>query len=299
MSNQKLKTECQNLIWIKGIGNLKQVTLQMTCCGTSIDIVATKLEGDMPRILDWFKINSMVVNASKFQVVFLGIEGKHNLCLDIEGSRVKSTKEVKLLGVIIDSKLNFNSHVGNLCKKANHKISALARVRNYISPVKSRLLYNAYILSPFRYFPLIWTFTNKTKNICMQQIQKRALRIIQGNFNLTLEECLHDTGSISIHTQNLKYLMVEVYKCLHHVNPEFMWELFIPKVIPYNLRKSNLLTLPKIKSSSYGIDSLLFRGSILWNTIPDYIKSSNSLSAFKLKIKNWKGELCNCRICCR
>ena len=59
-----------------------------------------------------------------------------------------------------------------------------------------------------------------------------------------------------------------------------MWELFLPKVTPYNLRKSNLLTIPQIKSSTYGINSLLFRG-ILWNTIPDYIKS---LSIFKLKI---------------
>ena len=125
-------------------------------CGTIIDIVATKLVGDMPRILDWCKINSMVVNASKFQVVFLGIKVKHNLCLDIEGSCVKSSNEVKLLGVIIDSMLNFNSLAGNLCIKANHKVSALARIRNSISPEKSRLLYNAYVLSPLRYCPLIW-----------------------------------------------------------------------------------------------------------------------------------------------
>ena len=62
----------------------------------------------------------------------------------------------------------------------------------------------------------------------------------------------------------------------------------IPKVTslvtPYNLRKSNLLTLPKIKLSSFGINSLLFRG-----IIPDYLKSlSLSLSIFKWKIENKK-----------
>ena len=31
----------------------------------------------------------------------------------------------------------------------------------------------------------------------MQQIQNQTLRIIQGNFNLTLEECLRDTWSVS------------------------------------------------------------------------------------------------------
>ena len=34
-------------------------------CVTSIDIVAKKFEGDMPRIQGWFKIKSMVVKASK------------------------------------------------------------------------------------------------------------------------------------------------------------------------------------------------------------------------------------------
>ena len=79
----------------------------------------------------------------------------------------------------------------------------------------------------------------------MQQIQKRALRIIRGNFNLALEECLHEC---SIHTQNLQYLMVDVYKSLHHLNPEFSYVGIIP----------TKLFLPK---SSYGINSLCFRGS--------------------------------------
>ena len=61
-------------------------------------IVATKLEGDMPRILEWVKINSIFATASKLQVVFLGITGKHNVCLDIEGSKGKSSKAVKLRG---------------------------------------------------------------------------------------------------------------------------------------------------------------------------------------------------------
>ena len=40
--------------------------------------------------------------------------------------------------------------------------------------------------------------------------------------------------------------MVVAYTSLHHLNPEFMYELFLPKVIPYNLRISNLLTLPNL-----------------------------------------------------
>ena len=42
---------------------------------------------------------------------------------------------------------------------------------------------------------------------------------------------------------------------------------------------------------SFGINSISFRGSILWNGTPDVIKSSNTVFAFMKNIKNWSGEL--------
>ena len=39
------------------------------------------------------------------------------------------------------------------------------------------------------------------------------------------------------------------------------------------------------------------RGSFLWNTMSDEIKSSQSIAAFKRKIKSWNGDDCNCNIC--
>ena len=82
--------------------------------------------------------------------------------------------------------------------------------------------------------------------------------------------------------------MTEIYKSIHHINPQFMWDLFCHKSIPYNLRISNLLVPPKIKSSKNGLNS----GSILWN-----IKSAKSLTIFKSQIKIWRGNLCSCRLC--
>ena len=69
-----------------------------------------KLENELSNIITWYRNNSLVVNPDKFQLMFLGVKGKHNLCVDINGTEIKSSKNVKLLGVIIDSKLNFDSH---------------------------------------------------------------------------------------------------------------------------------------------------------------------------------------------
>ena len=38
---------------------------------------------------------------------------------------MKSSEEQKIIGVIIDNKLNFKSHVKNLCKKVSQKVWAL------------------------------------------------------------------------------------------------------------------------------------------------------------------------------
>ena len=74
-------------------------------------------------------------------------------------------------------------------------------------------------------------------------------------------------------------------------------ELFTTKEISYHLRIKNLLQIPKVKTSSYGQSSLSFRGSILWNTLSDSIKSVQNVKGFKTIIRNLKGESCSCIIC--
>ena len=93
--------------------------------------------------------------------------------------------------------------------------------------------------------------------------------------------------------------MIEIYKCIHKLNPKFMWELFSIRNVSYELRtESTKLIIPPTKTKLYGINSFIFRGSKLWNSIPDIIKSSSSLKLFKEVIKSWKADLCNCRFCC-
>ena len=89
--------------------------------------------------------------------------------------------------------------------------------------------------------------------------------------------------------------MTEVYKSLNCQNPAFMWDLFIRKEISYDLRAKDLLQLPK--ASSNVLNSSVFRGSILWNSIPDEIKSSQSTASYKAQIKSWSRNSCNCSIC--
>ena len=48
----------------------------------------------------------------------------------------------KLLGLTIDSKLNFNNHLQKILKKANKKVHVLATITSYMSTPKRKLLMN-------------------------------------------------------------------------------------------------------------------------------------------------------------
>ena len=58
----------------------------------------------------------------------------------------KNSKQEKVLGVAIDKKLNFETHLSNLTKNANIKFNALTRVQKYMTTdrknVYSHLLLN-------------------------------------------------------------------------------------------------------------------------------------------------------------
>ena len=265
--------------------------------GQNIEQVAVSLEIDLAHTLEWFDSNRMVANPGKFQVMFLGLNINQKLCIEIDDLVIKPTNSVKLLGITIDSKLKFTDHVKSICTKANKKVGAFSRVVKYLDGQKAKLLYNAFIMSTFNYCPLIWMFCGKRSNKELNMVHKRALRLLLNDYDASFEELLERSKETSIHVKNLQYLLIEVYKSLNCQNPMFMWDMFKRRETTYDLRVKDLLQLPKTKTTSYGINSILFRGSILWNSIPDVIKNNQSIASFKKIIKTWNGEKCNCTIC--
>ena len=91
--------------------------------------------------------------------------------------------------------------------------------------------------------------------------------------------------------------MIEIYRVLNAIGPSYMQKIFIRAPVTYNLRVKNRLLIPKISSVAYGLQTAYFRGSILWNKLPNIYKEQRSLQYFKQKIKEWKGLECNCRLC--
>ena len=73
----------------------------------------------------------------------------------VENQKICNSPCEKLLGVRFDSKLTFDAHINDICKKADLKLNALAMITPYMDLNKKRLSLNALLMSQFNYCQLV------------------------------------------------------------------------------------------------------------------------------------------------
>ena len=242
-------------------------------CDKKLGNIFVNLKTDLKNVLYWFQVDSMKANPSKFQFMILGDKKNNTFVLNIHDNEFKRSSEVELLGITIDSQLKFRKHIDNLCRKASYKLHALRRIRHFLTVEKAKMLANAFINSQFNYAPLVWMFADKTliNKIC--KTYDRTLQVIYNDYQKSYDELLDINKDFNTHQKLLRILALEVFKSTTHANPELMWSYFNENTIPYNLRNGNRLLLPHTKSVKFGINSMIFRGSLLPNNLPLTLKS--------------------------
>ena len=75
----------------------------------------------------------MKANSGKSHISF---SGNDNVSANIDDHTIICENKNELIGIILDSKLTFEDHINNLCKKASQKLNALARIAPYGSIYK-------------------------------------------------------------------------------------------------------------------------------------------------------------------
>ena len=101
--------------------------------GQSISNIMNSLSHDFTILSKWFHSNFMVLNPDKCSFILLGVDDELQTNLVCENETLKNSKQEKVLGVTIDNKLNFATHLSNITKNANIEFSALTRVQKYMT----------------------------------------------------------------------------------------------------------------------------------------------------------------------
>ena len=196
-----------------------------------------------------------------------------------------------MLGINLNNRLGFDTHVINICNRLSNKLHALARISQYMNIHKRRMTMKAFIASEFGYCPLVWMFHSRKLNSRVNKLHERALRIVYQDYASSFTELLEKDNAPTIHNRNIKLLATELVKVKNGLSPPFMNEIFVENAQHYyDLRKQTEFKKNNIKMVYNGTETLTFVGPRIWEIVPDCIKRSNNLIEFKLKIKTMESK---------
>ena len=240
-----------------------------------LDALMSKLECATKCAINWFCYNGMKLNSSKCKLLVCGYQFECMLCNGVNSNIIESS-DVKRLGIKIDSKLTFDSHMDMICKNASQKLNALSRLWHFTIPSTEDV--NAGFLQlSFCYCLLVWMFHNRKINNRINNLHYHALRITYETSSF--EDLLKKDGSVTIHHRNLQFLPTEMFKVTSNLAPAFMKEVFgqntnvLTKNISANTRLKPTFYNPKNpKKVNSGLETVGCLGPKIWSMVPDSVK---------------------------
>lgn len=230
---------------------------------SNLSEVTKTLEDDCVIAMEWFQANYMKANAEKFQLMFLSKKDTtNNQTLRINDKFIKSSSSINVLGIEIDSKLNFKIHIDDICNQTSKQINALKRIKHYLDKQCKNTLYNSYIGSNFNYCPLVWMFIAKLNMDKLEKMNKSALRFIENQNIMPYEELCREANKLTITQRCIKSVTIQMYKIKSKMAPTYLQELFSDRKDLYNLRTNDTFHIPHFQTMTYGKKSFQYYGCI-------------------------------------
>jgi hypothetical protein len=271
--------------------------------GNDLEDVMRKVENDMKIICEWLENNQLLINKQKTVAMHFPpsshrskqiIEPRQeNLTIKVDGFYIDFVHETKLLGVIIDSKLNFDSHIDLVLKKVNSRTFILSRnIKMFPSKFRTSL-FKLFIVPNFEYCSSLFFVLNS--NHLRRKLEycfaKSAKRIMNVNlFNKTEAEQFKILNIVNI--LPLTYRFLYHYLCFIFIIMNNC-KLELNQIINKNTTRRNLRSafiLPKINKDIklYSLLVTLLKTLNLFNTKNlqiTHCKYSKFKIDMKIKIK--------------
>ena len=156
-----------------------------------------------------------------------------------------------------------------------------------ILPFETRkYLYLAFIMPHFNYCSETWHCCNKNATAKLEKVNERALCFVFNEKQTPYCELLDKIGLPSLVNQRLAKIVCTVFKVINSDHaPKSIKELIEHRNSKYDLRRNDILKLPKANTTTYGLKSWRFTAPKLWNLIPDSYRTIRFFKVFKNTIR--------------
>ena len=237
------------------------------------------INSDLELVDNWYDENGLKRNNSKYQAIVMG---KSDAIPDFkcENSSIPVTKET------INNKLTFDNHVAKICRKVSQQIAVLKRMKKMLPFETRRDRYLTFILLHFNYCSETWNFCSESATDKLERLNERAIRFVFRDTYTSYSELLNALGLSSLKQQRLIKITLSIFNAVHNsLAPKSIQDLIVHrKNVSYNLRGDYILSLPKPKSTTYGLNSVRYIGPKLWNSIPNMFRNITNFKSFKRSI---------------
>ena len=185
--------------------------------------------------------------------------------------------------MFIDNKLSYDEYISTCLKQASAKMNSIKRLGHFISKKQKKILCYSYVLSYFKYCPIVWHFGNISNIHKTEKLHERVIRFIHSDYDTEYFTLLKNLSLRTLYAERLKNICNEVYKIKNEINPKYMNELITERPSQHKCRKPLDLLIPRSNQITFGYKSFRTLAPIVWNTLPAEIQALKSLTNLKLK----------------
>ena len=229
------------------------------------------------------------LNQSKTQIIVFGPESIRNM-ITINGVFIENDKTcvrfksiVKNLGVFLGVGMNYNEQVKKVVSASFLTIKNISRIKGFLTTKEKCTLLSSLVLSKIDYCNSLYHGINSTLLNKLQIVQNSAARLVfnkqkyDHSSNLLLK--LHWLPVKDRITYKINLL---VHKALYHPAPTDIQDL----IIIHSTRTFNIISYHR-SNSSFGDRAFTVIAPQVWNTLPLYLKTENSIDTFKSNLKTF------------
>ena len=249
-----------------------------------------RMEGVLTCLSDWFRANSLKVNASKTELVVFG--SPHNLRklpkfkVAFCDTELVPCEKVRNLGVIFDNKMSWEAHIAMISRRCMGILSGLSHVRHHLPNHVIGTLVTALVISQVRYCLSVYGTGSKKNLDKIQKVLNFGARVIFGKRKFDhVSDSLDRLGwfrprqLVELSTLNL------AHKVIRSGKPDALAALFQQNLEnrERNTRQDLLYVVPRCNTEA-GKRRFSVRGPNMYNSLPSVMHNMR-LATFSRNLK--------------